>query len=76
MGNITQHLSEVLRADSRNHCVPLLDILDPEDDDEVILVETLLRKWNDPEFESMEDAVVFVEQMDARGECFVLPFFK
>lgn len=62
--NITQHLSEeALRADPRNHCVPLLDILDPEDDDEVILVEPLLRKWNDPEFESMEDAVVFVEQM-------------
>jgi len=61
---ITQFLSsEPLRADKRNHCVPLLDALDPEENDEVFIVEPLYRIFDDPELETTEDAIVFIDQI-------------
>ncbi|KDQ20061.1 hypothetical protein BOTBODRAFT_51419 [Botryobasidium botryosum FD-172 SS1] len=61
---ITRFLSsEPLRADKRNHCVPLLDVLDPEQDDDVFIVEPLYRIFDSPEFETTEDAIVFIDQI-------------
>jgi len=49
-------------ADSRNHCVPLLDVLDPGEGEHVFLVIPLLRNFENPELESVEDAIDFVGQ--------------
>jgi len=60
---ITRYLSqEDFLSDERNHCVPLLDVLDPGEGKEVFLVLPLLRHFDDPELESIEDAVDFVKQ--------------
>lgn len=61
---ITRYLSsETLRADKRNHCVPLLDVLDPEEENYVFIVEPCFRIYDSPGLESMKDAMVFAEQV-------------
>lgn len=60
---ITRHLSqEDFINDTRNHCVPALDVLDPEDGRDVFLVIPLLRRIQLPPMESVDDVVNFVEQ--------------
>lgn len=49
-------------SDERNHCVPLLEVLDTGKGDSVFLVMPLLRGFDDPEFISLDDAVEFVQQ--------------
>ena len=61
--NITRYFSqEAFLADSRNHCVPMVDVLDPEKGDEVFLVIPLLRYFWTPPVQSVDDAVDFVRQ--------------
>lgn len=61
---ITRYLSqETFQADERNHCARFVDVLDPEDGDEVFLVIPLLRRFYDPDLESLDDAVDFVRQL-------------
>lgn len=55
--------SDSLKADPRNHSLPLLDVV--EDDtgpDEVILVLPLVRRLDDPVFVSIREMVDFVDQ--------------
>lgn len=55
--------SEPLKSDSRNRCVPILDILPvPGDDAEVILVVPMLRQFYDPKFQTFGEAVAFLTQ--------------
>lgn len=55
--------SEPYRNDTRNHGLPLLDVvIIPEDPDHVVLVFPLLRKIDDPEPASAREAVDFVHQ--------------
>lgn len=62
--DITRYLSqEEFLKDKRNHCVPFLDVLDPSEGDEIFLVMPLLRAFDSPEFESMDDVVDFIRQM-------------
>ncbi|KAH9915864.1 hypothetical protein B0H21DRAFT_321145 [Amylocystis lapponica] len=52
------------KSDSRNHCVPLLNVLqDPQDDDVVLLVLPLLRKYNDPLLDTIGEAIEFLHQV-------------
>lgn len=61
---IMQYFSqEDSRTDGRNHCVPILDMLDPGIGDDVLVVLPLLRNFDDPKFESVENAVDFVKQV-------------
>ncbi|KDQ16997.1 hypothetical protein BOTBODRAFT_106372 [Botryobasidium botryosum FD-172 SS1] len=60
---ISRYLSqEDFLTDRRNHCVPLLDVLDSGEGEDVFLVMPLLRDFEDPELESVDDAVDFVGQ--------------
>lgn len=72
--SITQYLSqESFLADERNHCVPFLDLLDPGVGDEVFLVLPLLRWFDFPPFESLDDALDFIKQtLEVRlSHCFL-----
>lgn len=71
---VTRYLSqESFLSDKRNHCIPLLDVLDTGKGDQVFLVIPLLRAFHRPEFVSLEDAVEFVKQtIEVRAE---LPFY-
>ncbi|KAH9834812.1 uncharacterized protein C8Q71DRAFT_766503 [Rhodofomes roseus] len=62
---ITRFLcSEPLASDSRNHCVRLYDVLDvPNEDDMVVLVLPLLRRYDSPPFETVGEAVDFFTQV-------------
>jgi hypothetical protein len=62
---IAQHVSTgSLRADPRNHSVPILDVLEvPDDDSVVILVMPLLRKFDDPPFRTLGEVITCVTQM-------------
>jgi hypothetical protein len=64
--DIIRHFSsEPLISDRRNHCVPLLDVLDPEKDPRfsMILVMPLLRSVNSPLFETVGEVVECLRQV-------------
>jgi len=63
--------SQPLRRDPRNHCVPILDVFTishvstrtHKKYDWTILVMPLLRKFDDPPFETIGDCVSFGQQI-------------
>ena len=56
--------SEPLSSDPRNHCCPFYDVLqDPSDDDTLLIVMPLLRRYIDPEFMSVGEAVECFRQL-------------
>ena len=56
--------SPPLAGDSKNHCVPIYDVFqDPLDEDTVIIAMPLLRKYNDPRFDTVGEAVSFFLQI-------------
>ncbi|KAI4520858.1 hypothetical protein K525DRAFT_285554 [Schizophyllum commune Loenen D] len=63
--DITTMLSSPsLAKDSRNHCVPVYDVLEiPDDDDLRILVLPLLRKYDDPPFDTVGEVVDCLRQV-------------
>ena len=69
---ITKSLSsEPLASDPRNHCVRLYDVLEvPNEDDMVILVLPLLRRYDSPPFETVEEAIDFFSQVFEVRCCF------
>ena len=62
---ISQYFSsEALRSDRRNHCVPVLDVLNvPDDPDINIIVFPLLRNCNDPDWATVGELVSFLVQI-------------
>lgn len=49
--------------DSRNHCVPILDFIEGDEEEYIsFLVMPLLRKFNDPPFHFVGEIVDFVQQ--------------
>ncbi|KAI0744018.1 hypothetical protein C8Q80DRAFT_1272620 [Daedaleopsis nitida] len=55
--------SPPLSDDPRNRCCPILDVLqDPLNDDFELLVMPLLRRYNDPKFETVGEAIEFFRQ--------------
>ena len=53
-----------LASDPRNHCIPLYEVLDvPDDPDIAILVLPLLRDFDDPQMETVGEAVEFFRQV-------------
>ncbi|KAI0796162.1 hypothetical protein C8Q75DRAFT_364242 [Abortiporus biennis] len=62
---LTRYFSEEpLRSDPRNHCTPLLDVLDvPDNSDMKIMVFPLLRDYNNPRFETIGEALEFLRQI-------------
>ncbi|KAJ6465544.1 hypothetical protein C8R47DRAFT_1056929 [Mycena vitilis] len=56
--------SPELLKDPKNHCVPLLDVLRPPDKPGyLILVIKLLRKYDDPDFDTVGEAIDFLQQI-------------
>ncbi|KAH8107735.1 kinase-like domain-containing protein [Cristinia sonorae] len=62
---ITKMFSEEpLRSHPRNHCIPLLEVLDsPKDADVAIMVLPLLRLFFNPSFETLGEALEFFRQI-------------
>ncbi|KAJ7165546.1 kinase-like domain-containing protein [Mycena crocata] len=59
----TMFSTEPLMSDSRNHCVPLYEVLNvPDDDDMLLMVMPFLSEWNVPEFCMIGEIVDFVGQ--------------
>ena len=70
--DISKYLrSELLVSDPRNHCVPVLDTLyPPNDDDLVIIVLPLLRKFDSPRFDTFGEAIdCFKQLLEVRLRC-------
>ncbi|KAJ7092074.1 kinase-like domain-containing protein [Mycena belliarum] len=56
--------SEPLVKDPRNHCVPILEVLEvPDDDDCIMIVMPLLRKFALPRFDTFGEAIDFFKQI-------------
>jgi hypothetical protein len=56
--------SDELRSAPQNHCVPILDVLQsPSNENQALLIMPLLRKYDDPAFATVEEAVDFVGQI-------------
>ena len=56
--------TEPLASDPRNFCVPILCTLQPQDDEDMlILVMPLLRWYDDPRFDTFGEAVHFFDQI-------------
>ena len=59
--HIASYLTE--KRSDRNHCVPVLDVFqDPLEPDMSLLVMPLLRRFNDPEFGTINEVMDFVRQ--------------
>ena len=57
-----------IRSDPENRAVPLVEILDSPDSDDVrILVLPLLRFYDEPEFETIGEAVHFIDEFMSVG---------
>lgn len=55
--------SKPLSENRQNHCIPICDVLKvPGDDDKVILVMPMLRRFNQPQFRTYGEAVDFFTQ--------------
>lgn len=60
-----------LREDPRNHCVPIIEIFDdPDDNDISYLVMPLLRNADDPPFQYVKEIIDFVDQALEVGRLF------
>lgn len=56
-------LSEPLKSDPRNRCVPILDVLHvPGDEGEVIMVTPMLRQFYSPRFHTFGEVLAFLNQ--------------
>ena len=56
--------SEPLASDPRNHCVRVIEILQPPDDDNhKLLVTPFLRAWSNPRLKTHGEAVGFFHQI-------------
>lgn len=61
---------ESLRSDSRNHCVPVLDVIQDDIDPNIsYLVMPFLRIMNDPQFESVNEVIECVDQLLNVRDC-------
>ena len=63
--NIGRLLSkEPLASDPKNHCVPILDILQvPDEQDKIIIVMPMLRRFDNPRFDTFGEVVDFFSQV-------------
>jgi hypothetical protein len=73
--------SPPLADDPNNHCVPVYEVLQlPDDDDQVIIVMPLLRKYGDPSFDTIGEIMEFFSQIfQVQNLCstwvaFLMPF--
>ena len=55
--------SRELVRDPRNHCVPLLDIVEIPQNGQKLMVMPLLRPFNDPHFQTFGEFVAFFTQI-------------
>jgi hypothetical protein len=53
-----------LANDPSNHCVPTLEVLQvPDDEDRLLLVMPLLRRYDDPRFDTFGEVLEFFRQI-------------
>jgi len=56
-------MSEPLRSDPMNHCVPILNVLAVPDEERDIIVMPLLRRYSDPPFQTFGEVVDCLRQL-------------
>jgi hypothetical protein len=56
-------MSEPLRSDPMNHCVPILDVLSVQDEPRDIIVMPLLRPFSDPPFDTFGEVIECLRQL-------------
>ncbi len=74
--SITRYFSSPeLRGDSRNHCVPLLELIDTANTklDRRLMVMPFLRPFNDPRFQTFGEFVAFFTQICEVGSGKAIP---
>ncbi|KAH6884706.1 hypothetical protein BKA70DRAFT_137394 [Coprinopsis sp. MPI-PUGE-AT-0042] len=55
---------EGVASDPKNHCIPLLNVLEaPDDKEHDIVVLPLLRAYDDPQFDTVGEALAFVREV-------------
>lgn len=60
---IIRHFSSAkLRSDPKNHAIPLLEVISDDESQSDILVLPLLRRYNNPPFEFVDEVIEFVRQ--------------
>jgi hypothetical protein len=53
-----------LASDQRNHCVPIIRVLEvPQEEDLIIIVMPLLRQYDNPWFDNIGEAVECIRQL-------------
>jgi hypothetical protein len=63
--------SEPLASESGNHCIPLYEVLEvPDNEDMLLLVMPFLRPYGDPRFETIGEAIEFFKQIFEVGTSF------
>ncbi|KAH9944726.1 hypothetical protein B0H21DRAFT_823236 [Amylocystis lapponica] len=56
--------SDAIKDDPRNHCVPVYAVLPvPETEDTIILVQPVLRKFDDPSFKTVGEVIESIHQI-------------
>jgi hypothetical protein len=56
--------TESMVKDQRNHCLPVLDVLQvPDEQDSILLVMNLVRPYHDPRFDTIGEAVECFRQL-------------
>jgi serine/threonine protein kinase len=56
--------AEPQASDPKNHCVPILEVLqDPEAEDKALMVMPYFRKYDDPRFDTFGEAVECFRQL-------------
>ena len=55
--------SQAFARDPRNHCVPLLDIIEIPENGQKLMVMPLLRPFNNPHFQTFGEFVAFFTQI-------------
>ena len=55
---------EPLASDPKNHCVPILDVLQvPDQEDRIIIVMPMLRPFDNPRFDTFGEVIDFFRQV-------------
>jgi hypothetical protein len=61
--NIRHFSSAEVVHDPRNHCVPLLDVIEISNSDQKLIVMPFLRPFNSPKFETYGEFLAFFIQI-------------
>lgn len=69
--------SRPLSSEPNNHCVPLIDIFEDNEEPQLTyIVMPFLRTIDDPPFDTVADVMDFIDQLFEVGHCLVFLAFN